>query len=124
MSNDKKIIPFSKLEDESEPNFLDFAGHVSKGDILKATRCLRDILQISYPSAERAVDNYMEEVNKDPNYIKKTMQIRLMITEGNNNDALLMVQEVFKLSGAESIKALDSIKNILFKMAQKNLQNK
>jgi hypothetical protein len=119
MEEDDNILLF-KLPDK-ELNFQDFGKAVMEKDLLIATRVLRDIFKIHYKAAEASASFVIEQSKHKPNVLMEIINIRYLIQDDKKNDALLKVQEIFNLSGLDSVKAYEGMHNVLMKnkMGQK-----
>jgi hypothetical protein len=110
MADNSGVLSFKKT---GEVNFKEFGMAVAQDDIKRATRILRDLLNLEFIQAEKATLHFKEKFDTEPNLLMKTMQIRTHIELGQQNDALVIIQDIFNLSGFESINALESIKKVI-----------
>jgi len=99
----------SKMQEEK--NFKVFAQLVVKGDVEHAIRILRDILEIDYEESEKIIQFVFDKYNENPNSLMSLMQVREKLSSGKNNEALLVIQTVFGVSGPLSIKFLEKMKS-------------
>lgn len=99
----------SKMNEEK--NFKVFAQYVVKADVEHAIRVLRDLLDIEYDESAKLTQHIFENYNENPNSLMELMNVREKIILGKNNEALLIVQKVFGVSGPESVNILDMIRS-------------
>ena len=112
MSDDSKIV---KLQDSPQKmtNFKEFGMYIMANDLTAASRCLRDILQVPLATAEKSANHFHQLYQSNSEVLMKTMGIRQKIEEGANNDALMLIQEIFGLEGFESINAFEAMRKIV-----------
>lgn len=113
MSDDiLKFKPKNSFADE-EKNFKFFGKLVATGELSKAKIILRELLSLSPEQAEKSTIYFAQQLENDPSIIMKTMQIREKILAGEQNAALLLIQQVFNLQGPESIIAHQKMATIV-----------
>lgn len=108
-----KVLSFKKPE--KEVNFKEFGRNVAEGNLEEAVKVLRDILKCDLEQAEKITANFKSKFDESPYVIMQTMQIRTLLEAGRNNDALATIQEVFGVSGAESMQLLHAMNEALQK---------
>ena len=111
MASKSKVIPFRGKKPE-DINFKVFAQLVAAGELPKASTCLRDIFGFDLTTAEKACLHFSKRYVEDENVIFQTMEIRSRLMEGKQNEALLLIQKIFGISGLDSIKALEAAKKL------------
>jgi len=111
-----KVIPF-KLRDR-EYNFQDFGKAVMENNLKIATRVLRDIFQIDYKPAERSAEFVITTSKTHPAVLREIIGIRFLIQDDKKNEALLLIQKIFNISGIDSIKAYEGMRRVLFKTSK------
>ena len=112
MASKSKVLKFPGGK-EQEVNFKIFAQLVASGDLEKASACLETLLGASKEIANRACVHFSELFVEDANAaISQTMEIRTCLAEGRQNDALIVIQKVFGVSGLDLINALEAIKKL------------
>ncbi|OUR96933.1 hypothetical protein A9Q84_11395 [Halobacteriovorax marinus] len=99
-----------KFNKEAELNFKVFAQLVMKSEVEKATRMLRDLLEVGYDEASELTGKVFENYNDNPNSLMEMMQVRELLNTGKNNDALVIVQKLFGASGLVSVNILEKMK--------------
>ncbi len=110
MDDESDVLTFKKLGDI---NFKEFGMAIAQDDIKKATRILRDLLNLEFEQAQKSTNHFRDKFKIEPNLIMRTMQIKTHIEVGQQNDALVIIQDIFNLSGFDSINALEGIKKMI-----------
>ena len=113
MSN---VLAFKKPK--KEVNFKIFGQHVAAGELNEAAKVIRDLVECDLEQAERVALHFRCKMEESPNIIMRTMEIRSLLELGEQNKALLAIQEVFGVTGEMSIKFLEVMKEQI----QKDLQ--
>jgi hypothetical protein len=107
-----KLLQFPK-RDAEEVNFKVFAQWVALGDLQKASRCLRTLFNVEMEVAEKSCQHFSKLYLENPGgVIAETMQVRQCLLQGEQNQAMALIQKVFGLSGFELIRALEAIKKL------------
>jgi hypothetical protein len=110
MNDNSSVLSLKK---KGEINFKEFGMAIADDNIKKAIRILRDLLNLDFDTAEKSTMHFKKKFEVEPNIIIKTMEIRTYVEAGQQNDALVVIQEIFDLNGFDSINALESIKKII-----------
>ena len=97
----------------SEVNFKVFGMSVAKGDLQKAASTLQELLGISKEKAVQSTEHFYNLLKSDPSIIQRTMAIKGFIEDGEQNNALLAISQVFNLSGFDGIEALEGFKKVI-----------
>lgn len=108
-----KVLSFKKPE--KEINFKVFGRNVAEGKLDEASKILRDLIQCDLEAAEKITLHFKGKFEESPNIIMQTMNIKYQIEQGQQNDALMAVQNIFGVTGVESIKILEVMKELVSK---------
>ena len=106
MSN---VVSFKKPV--KEINFKVFGIAVVEGKLEEAAKIMRDMIECDLSMAEKITDHFNQKFKETPNIIMQTMQIRSSIEMGQQNDALMSIQNIFGVTGVEAIKILNVMKD-------------
>lgn len=110
MSSNLIQFPGKKTE---EVNFKVFAQQVASGDLDKATRSLRDLLKVDFEVAEKACQHFAKAYQSNQGTVlADTMKIRSHIHAGEQNNAMVLIQKNFGLSGHDLVAALEAMKGM------------
>lgn len=96
----------------SAPTFRAFAMAIQAGDTVEAGSILAKLLDVSDAAGALAASYFNSKLEFEPDLFSEVMQIRKEILEGRNNDALLLIEKCFKLSGLEGLHALESMRKL------------
>jgi hypothetical protein len=102
-NTESNVISLNRHKQDKEINFKVFAQYIMKTDIESATRVLRDLLQLDYVTSEKVSTFVSSNFEKDPQNLMKLMGLRNLLINGNQNDILAFIQEVFGVTGHVSI---------------------
>lgn len=106
-----KIITFKSKDKDKEINFKVFARSVAEGKIDEATRTLRDLIKCDFEEAQKITLHFKEKYETSPNIIMQMMMIKSQLENGQQNDALMAIQEILGVTGPMSLRILEAMKN-------------
>lgn len=108
-----KIISFKGKD--KEINFKVFARSVAEGNLDEATRVLRDLLKCDFETAQKITNHFNKKYEESPNVVMQMMLIKSQIENGQQNDALMAIQELLGVNGVMSIQILTLMKELVSK---------
>lgn len=111
-SENSNVISFKKPTVEGT-NFKIFAQYIVAKDMTKASRALRDILNLSYERAEEATVHFNEVFKENQGAFLLTMDIKNKIIQGHNNEALMLIYKLFGLQSIDGLLALEAMREII-----------
>lgn len=106
-----KVISFKSKD--KELNFKVFARNVAENNINEASRVLRDLLKCDFEEAQRITLHFKKKYDESPNVVMQMMLIKSQIEQGQQNDALMAIQELLGVSGVMSIQVLEIMKGMV-----------
>ncbi|PHS05212.1 MAG: hypothetical protein COA78_15490 [Blastopirellula sp.] len=90
-----------------------FMQQIEQGKITEAGNTLAPMFDLEEPRAQECARYFAEQLQQGPEVIAKAMNIRIQLTMGNFNDALMLLHESFGVQGLEAITVLQSLKGML-----------
>ena len=94
------------------PTFKAFAMAIQAGDTVEAGSILAKLLDVSDAAGELAASYFNSKLEFEPDLFNDVMQIRTEILAGRDNEALLLIEKCFKLSGLEGLQGLESMRKL------------
>lgn len=96
-----KVISFKGKE--KELNFKVYARNVAEGKMEEATRVLRDLLRCDFEEAQKITDHFKRKFDQSPQVMMQMMAIKSLLEQGQKNEVLFTIQELFGVSGPMSL---------------------
>lgn len=108
--------PPKKIEQDRSPLKLDFAGFaiaIYNHRLDEAGEILAALLSVDLNFGKKAASFYYHLYQQDPKTQDKAMGLRSSIENGNINESLMLLYELFQIQGPVAITAIDSLKKRL-----------
>lgn len=101
-------------EEQAKPSdFAMFAFAILGGELDIASKIIGELLTLDDHWARVAATHYSEAYSKDHEIQSEAMQIKGLIRNHQNNDALVSIHRCFGLQGPPAIAALESMRKLL-----------
>lgn len=105
-----KVIQFPAKQSVT---FKCFAQQIGSGDIENAAKSLTELIGVGPDQAKKSCQHFQQQMQKDSTIILKTMQIKTAIEDGQQQQALALLQEVFAVDGPDALLALQRLSDTL-----------
>ncbi|MGY8767676.1 MAG: hypothetical protein ACKVH8_04460 [Pirellulales bacterium] len=110
------VLEASQPEPVTPPKaaaFRLFMQQIEAGKITEAGNTLAPMFGIEEARAQECARHFAEQFQQGPEVVAKAMNIRIQLSLGNFNDALMLLHESFGVQGLEAIGVLQSLKTML-----------
>lgn len=97
-------------EPPAEISFQTFATRIQAGDVEGAGHALAFLFDIPTERAMQCAQHFNQQMQTDPEFLLKAMQLRRELASGAYNGALMLLYQCFGLSGIESIGVFQVLK--------------
>lgn len=115
-TTDPSETPLSDAESSSDvpatPDFALFAGQIAGGDTNKASQTLTALLGLDAERARKATEVFQNQLQEDPEFMAKAMQLRKEVNSGNVNASLMLIWTCFGLQGPPAIEVLQAMRSM------------
>ncbi len=100
-------------EPATEISFQTFAVRMQSGDVEGAGHALAYLFDINTDRAMQCAQHFYQQMQADPEFLVRAMQLRRELASGGYNGALMLLYQCFGLSGIESIGVFQVLKTRL-----------
>ena len=119
-----KVLQFKRKNSEDEKpavsvTFKDFAQAVMEGDLTLAVGSLGQLFGVSPQLAHSCATAFHRKAQNDPEILSKLMLLRDYLENGEMTQTLVVLNELFEVSGPESVMILT---NLTAKFGKTNLK--
>lgn len=97
-------------EPPTEISFQTFAVRIQAGDVEGAGHALAYLFDIAPERAMQCAQHFFQQMQSDPEFLLRAMQLRRELASGGYNGALMLLYQCFGLSGIESIGVFQVLK--------------
>ena len=89
-----------------EVTFETFVQKIRADDLEAAGAALAELFQVDTDQGQRCAQIFSDQLQQQPEFLVKAMNLRNHLATGNHNDSLMLIWECFGLQGLEAVKVM------------------